>query len=455
MTPFRMLSTSGILGYGFPEESFARGLAREPQMIGVDGGSVDPGPHYLGSGAPLSSRRAMKRDLTLMLTAARGRRIPLVIGTAGGAGGEPHLALTVDLVREIAGEYGLHFRLAMIHAEQDASALRTAYEEGRITPLRNAPPINVDTFGRAARTVAMMGPEPFIAALEGGADVILAGRSSDPAPWAGCAMHAGVPPAQAWFAGKMLECGAAAATPVSASDCIIVEADSQGVTIEPTNAARRCTPNSVATFSLHENTSPIVHTEPGGTLFTDNNLYTAVSDRSVRVTGMRWENAAEYTVKLEAAEPVGFRALNFCATRDPGLLRVLDSYLAGVHERVTAAALAMGLSAERFELIVRCYGRNGVMGEREPLRHRPLAHEIAFLVEVIAPSQEDANAVCALARTYMLHGDFEGRLCNEGNMAMPISPADIAAGLVFRFSLHHTLAVHDPLAPFPIEWEEV
>ena len=53
MSEFRLISTSGILGYGFPEESLARGVAMGADMIGVDGGSTDPGPHYLGSGKTL------------------------------------------------------------------------------------------------------------------------------------------------------------------------------------------------------------------------------------------------------------------------------------------------------------------------------------------------------------------------------------------------------------------
>ena len=118
MNGFRLLSTSGLLGYGFPEESLRIGLAREPHMIGVDGGSTDPGPHYLGSGKTVNSRRAMKRDIRLMLVAARERRIPLIIGSCGGAGGEPHLQSVAGIVAEIAREERLHFRLALIHSEQ-------------------------------------------------------------------------------------------------------------------------------------------------------------------------------------------------------------------------------------------------------------------------------------------------------------------------------------------------
>ena len=56
-----MLSTSGILGYGFPEESLTLGMERGIHMLGVDGGSTDPGPHYLGSGKTLNSARRTRR----------------------------------------------------------------------------------------------------------------------------------------------------------------------------------------------------------------------------------------------------------------------------------------------------------------------------------------------------------------------------------------------------------
>ena len=43
---FRILSTTAILGYGFPKESFEEGMKRKPDLIAVDAGSTDPGPFY-------------------------------------------------------------------------------------------------------------------------------------------------------------------------------------------------------------------------------------------------------------------------------------------------------------------------------------------------------------------------------------------------------------------------
>jgi hypothetical protein len=63
--------------------------------------------------------------------------------------------------------------------------------------------------------------------------------------------------------------------------------------------------------------------------------------------------------------------------------------------------------------------------------------------------------VLGIARTNMLHTDFPGRLCREGNMAFPFSPSDIPVGPVFRFSIYHVLELDDPREIFPISYEEV
>jgi hypothetical protein len=451
MKEIRLLSTSAILGYGFPEESLRAGLERKPDMIGVDGGSVDPGPHYLGSGKPFCSVMAIRRDLRLMLRAAISQKIPLVIGTCGGAGGEPHLQTVVSLVREIAREEDLHFKMAVIHAEQEKPELIRRIKAGTIRPLAHQPDLTPETVERATRVVGMMGPEPFMAALDEGAQVILAGRSSDPAPWSAMAMRAQLPPAPAWYAGKMLECGATPSIP-KGHDCLFVTVREDHVECEPTNPARRCTPLSIANHSLHENSSPIHHIEPGGMLDTSDCRFEAVSDRAVRISGMRWEPAPVYTVKLEGVELAGYRAITICGTRDQLLIGRLDNFLETVRGYVTEKAAAFGASPDRYKLTFRVYGRDGVMGVREPVKEIA-SHELGFVVEVVADTQEIANAVLGIARTNLLHTDYPGRLSREGNMAFPFSPSDIEVGPMYRFSVYHVAELDDPRELFRTEYE--
>ena len=95
-TTLRVLSASGQLGYGIPHKAFAAGLARKPDFIGCDMGSVDPGPAYLGSGDMATSPAVTRGDLAAVLLAARSLNIPLIIGTAGTSGAAPHLDATLD-----------------------------------------------------------------------------------------------------------------------------------------------------------------------------------------------------------------------------------------------------------------------------------------------------------------------------------------------------------------------
>jgi hypothetical protein len=451
-TEVRMVSASGILGYGFPERSLKMALAREPDMIGVDGGSSDPGPHYLGSGKTLNSRLAMKRDLALLLRGAMANRIPMMVGTCGGAGGEPHLQACASIVREIAREEGMHFKLALIHSEQEKEFLKGNLRQGRIRPLGGAEALTEGVIDRAERIVGMMGPEPHRAALEAGAQVILAGRGTDPAPWAALAMHHGMPAAPAWYAGKLLECACNAATPKK-HDCLIATVARDYVETEPANEELRCTPLSVSVQALHENASPIIRYEPGGVLDTSACVLEAMSDRRVRISGMKWTEAP-YTIKLEAAERNGFSAITLAATRDPGLIGQLDSFMAAAIEASHVKIAALGIARDTYEIVFRLYGKNGVMGDWEPLRG-VVSHEIAILAEVVARTQEIANAALALARVTLLHSDFPGRMCKEGNMAFPFSPSDMERGPVYQFTMQHVVETSDPLGMFPIEYESV
>ena len=446
----RMLSASGILGYGFPEASLEAGLERKPHMIGVDGGSSDPGPHYLGSGKSFTSSLAIRRDMRLLLNGAIASGIPMMIGTCGGAGGEPHLQRCVEILRDIAREDRLSFKLAVIHSEQDKRYLRSRLAAGRIRPLGPALALDEATIDRAARIVGMMGPEPYMRALDAGAQVILAGRSTDPAPWAALAMHRGIGPGPSWYAGKMLECACNAALP-KGHDCLFVTVRSDSVECEPTNPERRCTPLSVAVQALHENASPVIHREPGGELDASECEILAVSERATRITGIRW-TPQPYTIKLEGAEPVGFSAITFAGTRDPGLVATIDAFLDDVRASIRVKVATFDVRPKDYRLVFRLYGKNGVMGDWEPKRESA-SHEIGILAEVIADSQEIANAVLAVARATLLHTDFAGRMCKEGNMAFPFSPSDIERGPVYRFSLRHLVEPDDPYEMFPIEYE--
>lgn len=324
----------GMLGYGYPSSSMEAALARNPDVLAVDAGSTDPGPYYLGAGVPFTNRRAVKRDLGRMLEAAHARRLPLLIGSAGGGGGRPHLEWTLDMYRELCREHGRRFRTAVIDAEIDRPWLKKKLAAGRVTPLDVDRPLTDDDVDAAARIVAQMGHEPFMRALDAGAQVVIAGRAYDPAMMGAHALRAGFDPGLVVHMGKILECGAAAAYPRHGSDGLLGTVARDGFTVEPPNPAQVCTVASVAAHSLYEKADPYLMHFPGGAIDLRATTFEQLTPRAVRVRGTRFVKAPQYTLKLEGARRVGYRTIAIAGARDPGLLARLDDYLANVRARV-------------------------------------------------------------------------------------------------------------------------
>ena len=113
------LSATGALGHEpIHPESFYEGIKRPLDFIGADAGSGDSGPFFLGSNEPMNPREWEFFDLELLLVAARERKIPLIIGSAGGAGTNRGVSDYVEIVREISAKHRLEpFRLATIRSE--------------------------------------------------------------------------------------------------------------------------------------------------------------------------------------------------------------------------------------------------------------------------------------------------------------------------------------------------
>ncbi len=448
---FRILSTTAILGYGFPMASFEAGMARKPHLIAVDAGSTDPGPYYLGAGVSFTDRGAVKRDLSIMLCAAMEHAVPVVIGTAGGSGADPHVAWCREIIEEIAKENNLHFKMAVIGAEIPAETVRAAMRAGRVRPLEPAPELTDALLDATTRIVGQMGVEPVIRALDGGAQVVLAGRAYDPVCFAAAAVRAGYDHALSVHAGKILECASIAATPGSGSDCMFGYIGDGSFRLEPLNPARKCTVASVAAHTLYEKTNPYVLPGPGGSLDLRETVFTQETDSITRVTGSKFIASDPYTVKLEGARRIGFRTVSIAGTRDPVMLREIDTIIAGVRERV--ADNFRGASFE-YTLNFLVYGRDGVMGALEPNRVID-GHELGLVIEAVADTQAHADTICAFARSTMLHYGYPGRRATAGNLAFPYSPSDFHAGEVYVFSVYHLIEVDDPCALFPVAFVEV
>lgn len=334
-----ILTPTGMLGYGYPEGDFWDSLDRGVDLIAVDSGSTDPGPYMLGLGATLVTEQAYARDLRPMLRAVHQRRIPLHIGSAGGAGTRAQVDQMVALVDRLAVEEGFSLRVAAIYAEVPAEVVAQRLADGRVKPnVRGELPSAGDVTSAAA-LVAQMGAEPFTAVIdrdhagtgEGSdepVDVIIAGRAYDPAPHAAWSISRGVQPGIAWHTGKILECGGACAEPKGGGVLAAVYEDAFELT--PMSPAQACTPLSVAAHTLYEKARPDLLPGPAGVLDVRGCTYTAVDERTVRVAGSRHIDAEHPTLKLEGAAVVGYRCTFIGGVRDPILIGQLDTFLHSV-----------------------------------------------------------------------------------------------------------------------------
>lgn len=438
-------------GYGINEQTLQGLMARDPHVIAADAGSTDSGPYYLATGNSNKARASVKRDLRLMLTAARARRVPLIVGNAGTSGARPHHEWMLQIVREIAGEEGLRFRLGLIWAEQPKPFVHERLAAGKIWPLPGVHPLTPEKVDACAHIVAQMGVEPYLRGLDAGAEVILAGRSCDTSIIASYPIWRGSDPALALHMAKITECGALCAWPATGRDGILGVVREAEFLIESPNPARRVTPFSVAAHMIYEVEHPFVQEEPGGTQDFSGARVEPAGERAVRVTGSRFTPRSRPTLKLEGSAPVGFRSFMIGGTRDPFLIPQIDAYIEGV---VCEVHQVLGELAGQCQIDWKVYGRDAVMGGMEPTPTVDGAHELGLLVQVLAPTQEIAHDVCTLIEGRMIGFPYPGAKTRTAHIAFPFSPLVHDSGPVYRFEVFHLTEVdrvEDLMQIFPLE----
>src|SRR5260370_20363208 len=226
------------------------------------------------------------------------------------------------------------------------------------------------------------------------------------------------------------------------------ELDEDGFTVEPPNPSVRCTPQSVAAHTLYETGDPYHLVESGGTLDTTEAKFEAVSDRAVRVTGSRFLPSGQYTVRLEGAALVGYRSIAVAGIRDPLVLRQLDTFLSNLRAVVERKVEdSLKLPSDKYTLTFRVYGRDGSMGDTEPIREIE-GHEVGLIIDVVASSQAVAADIIPIASHTGLHTPIPEHEGLISNFAYPFSPGGIDAGPVYPFCANHVWRLDEPCKPF-------
>lgn len=449
--PTRVLVPSGVLGLGFDRGALARGVAMRPDIIAIDGGSTDSGPFSLGAGLSKYSRAATREEWRALMLARAQAGVPLVIGTAGTCGTDSTVDWMYDITCELAAELGQTVRVTRLYSAQPAERVVDALAAGRVHPLTPAPEISPDGLRGLSNIVALAGAEQMQAALATGADIIIAGRTTDTATIAALPLARGDHPGGAWHGAKIAECGALCSTNPT-SGVIVVDFDETGFTVEAMAETALCTPHSVSAHMLYENSDPFQLYEPGGYLDVRGARYTALDARRVRVEGSAWV-PGRYTVKLEGAAVTGYQTTILAVLRNAHYVANARAWV----EKLTGflkseIARRMGLADGAYTLEFRLIGVDSALGGLETRVGAPV--EVGVLGIVTAADQATAAEIGKLINPFVLHYP----LTEDEELptfAFPYSPATTDRGALYEFALNHVMELEDPMSAFRIVTTEV
>ena len=447
----RILTPTGMLGYGFPIDELERGISMNPDIIAVDSGSTDSGPHKLGLGHMTCSYEAYYKDISEILQRAYPKKIPLYISSAGGDGSNEHVDDFVDIINKICMDNDYKIKMAVIYSNVSKETVINKMEKGKISPCGPIPELTTEEVEKAVCIVGQMGVEPYLKVLEEYdlPDIIISGRSYDPVPMAVAGIKNGFDPGLCWHMGKIMECGAICAEPAGKGIFGIINKD--GFILEPLSMEKRCTKVSVAAHSLYEKSHPVYLPGPGGTLDLSSTKFEQVDDRRVKVTGTRFIPSEKYTIKLEGSKVTGYRTIFIAGIKDSILIGKLDE----VVEKITSVVkdTFQSVEGDDYRIYPHIYGKNGVMAEYELFDLYP--KEVCFILEVAASAQATARKICSKFRTELLHFPYEGRIGTAGNIALPFAPLETDLGPVCEFNVYHLMEVDDPLESVEIKYLEV
>ncbi len=336
----------------------------------------------------------------------------------------------------------------MLKSSQPNQRVIDALAKGRLHALPNAPDISAEILAECSNIVALAGVEQITLALNTGADIIIAGRTTDAAIIAALPLMRGMHAGAAWHGAKIGECGALCTTNPQ-SGVIIVEFDQDGFTVIPMAKDARATPHTVSAHMLYENSDPFILYEPGGHLDVTDAKYTALDDTSVRVTGSKWLPSETYTVKLEAAAPAGHQVISLVLLRDQRYVENAAIWADDIQKKCSQKAVErLDISANDFSLELRLIGQNASFGDMEPRRQTPL--EIGVLGIVTAKTGPLAMEIAKILNPYLLHHPLTPQE-EQPTFAFPFSPPEIDRGQIYRFCLNHVLALDNPMDAFTLE----
>ena len=452
MSITKVLVPSGVLGLGFDLEALRRGVKNKPDIISIDGGSTDSGPASLGSGTSKYSRAAIKSEWKTLMQARKEAKVPLIIGSCGTCGTDSMVDWMGEITIELAIELGHSIKIAKLYCEQNVEFVKSKFKSNKIFPLDPAPKLDLNLIDDLSHVVALAGAEQIREAIKTGADIILAGRTTDTAIISALPLMNGVDPGPAWHGAKISECGALCSNNPT-SGVVMIEFDKTGFNVEAMSESAFCSPESVSAHMLYENADPYILFEPGGYMNVTNAHYHSINSRKVRVEGALWVSTEKYTVKLEGARIAGYQTSLLVLLRDNNYVQNAMKWTEKLSVFLDKEIKQrMNLDSNEYSLDFRHIGLNAVLGDLEKNMGNP--SEVGILCTITSKVPDICTEIAKLINPFLLH--FPLTVDEDlPTFAFPYSPVHSDRGCIYEFALHHVLELNDPMDAFQIQTLEV
>lgn len=448
----KFLCPNGHLGFGpTKEESFYIGVQQKPDYILCDSGSDDIGPGPLGADICASLRSTQIHDIELMFVEARKLGVPMLIGSAGDTGTNKQVDAYVQIIKDLAKKHGVSkFKLGYFYSEVDKEYLLTKMNNGeKIEGLDGRSDLTKEELEKTDRIVAVAGVHPYIKLLEMGADVIIGGRSSDCAIFAAPAIQQGFPENLSYYLGKVLECASFCAEPYAGKESVMGIISEHDVKVTAMHPDQMCTIASVAGHAMYERSDPYHEYVAGGMLDMSECVYEQYDKKTCRITGPKFiPIEGKVKVKLEGAGKVGERFIGIAGIRDPYSVKNVDKMIEWAKNQVKERFGETG-----YELHYHVYGKNGVMGDLEPIKETK-SHELCVIVQGIAPTKEMAEEVTMLGCRQLFYARLPEVKGTAGSVAFLLDEV-LPATAAYNWTLNHVVAVDDPMELFKVNMIEV
>jgi hypothetical protein len=433
-----------------PEPAINQAMEWGVDYVIAQGTGKDWGPHWLGSGRQLPVTNFME-NVRPYLRVCHELKVPFIF-SAGIAGARPQLAECLAGFSQVCREEGYRFDVGVAAGDIDRDYLKERIKSGVRMPRMDdhpvlSPELGVGDVDRSSYLVAQMGPEPIMALLDEGVDGVITGRSLDVGLYMAAARRSGISWATAALLGKMSECAGVALYPGDPSLPVHAEVhDDESIVLRSPSERARPTVASTAGHSLYERMNPFREENTNGYLDLDGVRWEETGDGAVRVTGGRYVETP-YTVKIEGAGPIGYRAINLTAVREPRYIGHLAETAERIKQEVRNASRFSSLvEGTDYYLNVTLFGRDAVLGDAEPYRGQE--HEVGVLLDVVASSEEIARDICYFASISLLIGPYPGRRTSAGNVAQRFTQMMNPVGQAYRWTAWHLMPLEDPLEPF-------